>query len=103
MSDAEGSAVLHDIPGTGMGTLVAEVAHGHQARGLPVASASVPTRTLSAVCEAHGVTEIHFLKIDVEGAEAAVLHVFHPRPLPPALAVVQATELQSPHQTSALC
>jgi FkbM family methyltransferase len=101
VSDAEGSAVLHDIPGTGMGTLVAEVAHGHQARGLPVASASVPTRTLSAVCEAHGVTEIHFLKIDVEGAEAAVLRGFDLRRWRPWVVVVEATAPNSTEQTHA--
>jgi len=48
---------------------------GEEARGSVGAPdiLSVPCTTLDAYCREHDVTHIHFLKIDVEGAEPAVL------------------------------
>lgn len=98
LGDAEGNALLHDIPGTGMGTLVAGIAQAHQARGLSVQTLPVQTRTLSAVCEAHGVGEVHFLKIDVEGAEASVLRGFDLQRWRPWVVVVEATAPNSTNE-----
>ena len=52
--------------------------------------------TLSAVCLAHAAGEIHFLKVDVEGFEAAVLQGMDFRRFRPWIVVVEATR---PHST----
>ena len=44
-----------------------------QAFGAGYRKLRLPVMTLAALCETHGLTEIDFLKIDVEGAEADVL------------------------------
>jgi FkbM family methyltransferase len=91
ISDTEGSVVLHEVANTGMSTLVAEVAQDHQQRGFPVDAHRVTARTLNSVCEEHRVSQIHFLKIDVEGAELAVLRGFDLQRWRPWVVVVEAT------------
>ena len=52
----------------------------------------VPAMTLDEVCEQHAVRDIHFLKIDVEGAEKNVLQSFAFRQRRPWIVVVEATK-----------
>ena len=69
-----GRATLHRIAGTGLSTFDASVAEGHAAAGYPAAEPmEVEVTTLAAVCAAHAPHDIHFLKIDAEGAEREVL------------------------------
>lgn len=76
LSDKAGKALLHQVgDATGMSSLEADVArHGASSRGFAARSYEVETRTLADVCAQHvaGPT-IHFLKIDVEGHEEAVI------------------------------
>ena len=69
---APGEAVLHALDGTGLSTLDPAVAAGH-ARTRSVREVVVPVRTLAEICRLYAPDDIHFLKIDVEGAERAVL------------------------------
>ncbi len=69
---APGEAVLHALDGTGLSTLDPAVAAGH-AQTRIVREVVVPVRTLAEICRLYAPDDIHFLKIDVEGAERAVL------------------------------
>jgi FkbM family methyltransferase len=73
-SDQPGSLTLHEIADQpGLSTLVAEFADGYASSGMARCSYEVPARPLAAVCAEYAPGEIHFLKIDVEGAERSVL------------------------------
>ena len=57
----------------GLSTTVEKYAEGAKVHGADYRSVRLPVITLADLCEREGVTEIDFLKIDVEGAEADVL------------------------------
>jgi FkbM family methyltransferase len=57
----------------GLTTTDEAVAAMHAANGYPVTEAIVPVTTLAEVCARHVTQPVHFLKIDVEGGEGAVL------------------------------
>lgn len=67
------------------------IRQGHEGRYVPT-----PMTTLSAVCLEHAAAEIHFLKVDVEGFEAAVLKGMDFKRFRPWIVVVEATR---PHTT----
>jgi FkbM family methyltransferase len=73
-----GEATLHlidlgGIVGTDFSTANKEVARLHAAEGRPWKAVQVAAVTLTEICEGHVEGPIHFLKIDVEGAERDVL------------------------------
>ena len=72
---APGEAIYHLVEGFhGLSTVVESNALAAQQQfNKPVKSFPVPVTTLKAVCSAHAPKQIDFLKIDVEGAERAVL------------------------------
>lgn len=69
----DGTATLHAFAGTGLSTIDARVAQGHVDAGRRESTFEVPMRTLARIFDEHAGGDVHFLKIDVEGAEAAVL------------------------------
>ena len=74
VSDEPGEVIFYDDGVGGLGTVVASIASAHQReRQLSMPSVKVPAVTLTEICEKHALGEIHFLKIDVEGAEASVV------------------------------
>lgn len=74
VSSSRGMATFYALPNTGLSTLDAAVAEEHVSRGGYALSAkSMPMVTLDDVMDLAGEREIHWLKIDVEGAEKAVL------------------------------
>ncbi len=73
LDDREGEQVFHAIQGTGLSTFDGSLAREHDAAGWPVSRVIVTTHTLAGVCEQYAPGAIHFLKIDVEGAEQRVL------------------------------
>ncbi len=89
---AAGLIVLNQISGTGLSTSDEEVARRHAEAGWQSRETRVPTLTLTSICESHGVGEIHFLKVDVEGAEADVLRGMDFSRFRPWIVVVEATE-----------
>jgi hypothetical protein len=72
-SDYAGIVTLHEISETGLSTTVAKYADQYLAQGLPHRAYSVPCRPLREICGKYVHGDIHFLKIDAEGAEKSVL------------------------------
>ena len=92
----EGTIELHEVADSGLSTMRADLADRHRASGLPVlAPQRVPMRSLDAICADEGVGEVHFLKIDVEGAEAEVLRGLSLSQVRPWVLLVEATEPNS--------
>ncbi|MFL6090650.1 MAG: FkbM family methyltransferase [Aeromicrobium sp.] len=83
--------VLHEVEGTGLSTLDDKTARGHTS--FDQRDVVVPARTLDDVCSASGLLEgeLHFLKVDVEGAETAVLRSVSLDKWRPWVVVVEAT------------
>ncbi len=96
-----GRAVFQRIAGTGLSTLDAGIAAGHAKAGFAVAEPlDVEMKTLASVCEQHAPGTIHFLKIDVEGAEREVLLGADLRRHRPWIILVEATRPSSPERVS---
>jgi FkbM family methyltransferase len=95
LSDRQGSAEFHEIVGTGLSTVSEIFAARHVEAGFERRTYDVPTETLAAVCREHVRGDIHFLKIDVEGAEEAVLRGADFKTFRPWIVLVEATEPNS--------
>jgi FkbM family methyltransferase len=85
-----GEIQLHEIVGTGLSTSIDEFAN--RAQGFSQNTITVPCRTLSTICGDHVQGTIHFLKIDVEGAERFVLEGCDFDRFRPWIVMVEATE-----------
>ena len=71
---APGTLTFHIVRDTGLSTLRDDIAATHLGHGHQVDDLQVSVVPLDTLIEAHlADQEIHFLKVDVEGAEAAVL------------------------------
>ncbi|MBO9749304.1 MULTISPECIES: FkbM family methyltransferase [Xanthomonas] len=68
-----GVALFYEVADTGLSTMDAQLAAEHSANGLKVLVESVPVRTLDSVLAEYAKGPVHFLKVDVEGAEVQVL------------------------------
>jgi FkbM family methyltransferase len=90
--DEEGSADFFEVEGTGLSTLDARLAAEHSARGHRVGKVTLPRKTLEAIFEEAGREEVHFLKIDVEGAEELVLRGASFRKYRPWIVVAESTK-----------
>lgn len=96
-SDAAGDATLYDSDVMGWATLDADMAaHVRSVRAAGAKPRRVPVRTLASICAEHATRPIDFLKVDVEGHEAAVLRGADFTRWRPAVVVVEATK---PHTT----
>lgn len=94
---APGRARLQHLPGTGLSTFDATIAERHGRAGFERADAlDVEVRTLAAICAEHAPGDIHFLKVDVEGSEAAVLQGADFARFRPWIVVMEATAPSSP-------
>lgn len=99
ITDSDAATItLHEIPGTGLSTLVDAVSDSHQENGWSHRDIEVAARRLDDVLAEHlaPVDPIHFLLIDVEGAERSVLHSLDLRRWRPWVLVVEATNPLSP-------
>ena len=90
-SDYAGIVTLHEISETGLSTTVAKYADQYLAQGLPHRAYSVPCRPLREICAKYVHGDIHFLKIDAEGAEKSVLQGCDFNRFRPWLLVIEAT------------
>ncbi len=70
---APGRLSFHRIGTTGLSTLDADIAAAHARNGWEVETENVDVTTLAEICRRHVSGQVHFLKIDVEGAEREVL------------------------------
>ena len=87
-----GLRTLYTIAGTGLSTFDPQIAARHQATGWVAHETVVPVLTLTKILEDCGLPTIHFLKIDVEGAEAEVVESLNLERVRPWIIVVEATE-----------
>lgn len=96
-----GPLVLHEVgSGVGLSTLDADIAESHRRDGWQVRSYEVETITLGALLDKHGSEDaVHWLKIDVEGAEMDVLSSWAASPVRPWIVAVEATRPGSPEHS----
>ena len=69
----EGELVFYRVPGTGLGTLDEAEARVAADRGFTIEEVHVRSRALDDILDEKALPEIHFMTIDVEGAESVVL------------------------------
>jgi FkbM family methyltransferase len=92
---AEGTIDFHETTDSGLSTASAEFARRHRERGLEFTTRQVAVRRLDTICAERGVDQVHFLKVDVEGAEEDVLRGIDLTRLRPWVVLVEATEPNS--------
>lgn len=88
-----GTVTLHVVGGTGLSTLVDSIGEDHARVGLAVDEVTVRAATLDAVLDESLAEDdpIHFMVVDVEGAEREVLESIDLRRRRPWVLVVEAT------------
>ena len=89
--DVAGSFPFFDVPDTGLATSDPAIAQKHRDRGWQVNTIDIPILPLADICSSHVSGEIHFLKIDVEGAEKKVLLGMDFKKWRPWLIIIEAT------------
>ena len=102
ITDADVETVtMHVIEGTGLSTLDDQIAGGHRSSGWATEDTEVPARRLDDVLAEHLVPEddLHFMVVDTEGSERAVLATVDLRQWRPWVLVVEATAPNSTRQT----
>ena len=92
VSTVETTRILNVIPDTGLSTFNEEYAERHRNDGFTTRQDAVITRTLNNILVEHSVTDIHFLKIDVEGHEEEVLLSINLSRHRPWIILYEATE-----------
>lgn len=91
VSDICGTMILHEIKDTGLSTLIDDHAQKYTSEGWLVIDHATPVLTLAEICKIHVNSPIHFLKIDVEGSEQAVLKGADFSQFRPWLILIEAT------------
>lgn len=87
---ATGRKKFYAIANTGLSTDDAELAEQHAEIGYRAEELDVQIRTLDDICDEYNVQAAHFLKIDVEGAEAEVIRGFAFDKVRPWIILVEA-------------
>ncbi|MCZ2823779.1 MULTISPECIES: FkbM family methyltransferase [unclassified Modestobacter] len=95
------TVTMHVIEGTGLSTLDDAIAGVHRGSGWATRDAQVPARRLDDVLSEHLTPsdDIHFMVVDTEGSERAVLATVDLRRWRPWVLVVEATAPNSTRQT----
>ncbi len=95
VSDRKGMTKMFEIAETGLSTLDAEAARSQANSARKVIEHDMETTTLAEICSSHVTGDIHFLKVDVEGAEAEVLRGMDFVKWRPWIVLVEATKPES--------
>lgn len=98
---ASGELTFHEVESTGLSTLSDDNARSAAEQGFAVTERKIQVRTLDDILAEHwrAGRDIHFLKIDVEGAEAEVLAGVDLNRWRPWVVVVEATKPLSTSST----
>ncbi|BCG81536.1 hypothetical protein MesoLj113b_50780 [Mesorhizobium sp. 113-3-3] len=97
-----GKVPFFEVVGTGMSTMDRVIAEQHRLAGYEIREHEVPSRTLASICAEYAPADIHFLKIDVEGAERDVLAGADFTNHRPWIVLVEATKPNSQEQNHAI-
>lgn len=73
LGESRGSMTFHAMPSTGLSTTDGNIAARHREEGFTIIDIDVPMITLDDVFDKAGFEQVHWLKIDVEGAEDLVI------------------------------
>lgn len=95
IGEQAGALDLFCIADTGLSTTSSTIADQHRDKGWKIDKTSVPVITLDMVFDTIGQQEIHWLKVDVEGAEKEVLAGWKESPLRPWVVIIEATRPSS--------
>ena len=88
----KGELVIYELPDTGLSTIEKTTAERHEAEhGYTKFERTVLVETLTSICQRFHVAPIHFLKIDVEGAEKEVLDGLDLSVIRPWIILVEST------------
>lgn len=87
---AAGREKFYAVTGTGLSTADASMVSQYAEVGYAAEELEVETRTLDDICSEHHVDTVHFLKVDVEGAEEDVLRGFSFNKIRPWVVLVEA-------------
>ncbi len=90
----EGSMTFFEVEeNTMLSTTQREIAEEHQRElGYHFKEYEVPCTTLTSICDGHVQSDIHFLKVDVEGGERSVLEGFDFSRFRPWIVVMESTK-----------
>ena len=101
VSDSPGVLSINIFEGTGLSTINDQIAEIHHKAGFDVERREVQVMTLAEIWKSHVPKgkEVHFLKVDVEGLEVAVLHGNDWDKYRPWIVVVEATQPLSQTET----
>jgi FkbM family methyltransferase len=98
--DDQGSVTLHEVTGTGLSTLSASIADEASGSGFATRDVTVPSRTLRSLIDEHlAGQEVHFCKIDAEGAEAEVIASVDLEAWRPWVLVIESTHPNTAEST----
>ncbi|MCC4633025.1 FkbM family methyltransferase [Xanthomonas dyei] len=86
-----GTVIFYRVLDTGLSTMDAAMARDYAAQGALVSETTVPMQTLTDIIEQTSLNTIHFLKIDVEGAEGEVLRGMDFSKIRPWVVVIEST------------
>jgi methyltransferase, FkbM family len=95
VSDGPGQLHLFEVMDSGLSTTDPGFAVRHAEAGHQIRESDVECVTLDEICKVHRVCEVHFLKIDCEGGEAAALRGFSLERVRPWIILIEATEPNS--------
>lgn len=95
VSETVGDLEFFEVPETGLSSLDKAVADRHVEQGHIVQAYSIGSRSLDDILDEYAPGDIHFLKIDVEGAEEGVLKSISLDKYRPWILVIEATEPNS--------
>ncbi len=88
----KGEINFYEVVGTGLSTMDESIAKRHaQEHGFEIKRYKIPVVRLTTICEQYPHSDIHFLKIDVEGAELSVLQGFDLKKIRPWIILVEST------------
>jgi FkbM family methyltransferase len=91
LGEVSGIVEFFDIQNTGLSTLQPDIAERHRENGFEIRSRLVPLLPLDEVLDRFSSEDLHWLKIDVEGAEQRVLEGWRKSSVRPWVLVVEST------------